>query len=332
MTKPSEENLEKRKETARQNIEKYPNIKSLFHESWVLSQINCLKFDERKGVCGHGLAWLLSNSIDEKVLKHLEESKMKAMQGDVDAGMMAYLQYLDIYEPLLKLADLEKNLEVLKKEKKIHGTIKKAQNETQFWQTLSEIEVAAHFKRNQLLKELEPKIKGRTPDMLIELEGELIYVEVFTPNMAQELRKSIKTGEAVSLKNRAWEKLCDKIDKLPKGTPSIIVINRAFSEINGIDIENAIVGTSQLWIPKDPTQPPQTARKKDGLAYFKDISHIRAIVLYRRYLDFTKGLATSFEVKPFIRNDEENLSKKQIKTLEKVFQSMILPFQEAGLC
>ncbi len=315
--------LEKRKETAKQNLEKYPCIKALFHENWVLAEINRLKFNKDGDVFGNGLAWLLSVNPDEKVLKHIEENKKLAEKGNVDAGMMAYLQGSFIYEPLLKLEELEQNLLLLKNESKIARTIKKAQNEDQFWQTLSEIEVAAYFKRKGLFKEFEPKIEGKTPDILANLDGNDFCIEVFTPSLAKELEEAMRKGEAITLGNRAWGKLDEKLNQLPKKTPSIIVINRAFSEIDAINVADAIMGSLSLLLPKDPKLEPKVFRKNDGLAGLRSLDNVKAIVLYKRVFDFNKGLVTIPEIKPVKIEGGKNISKKQEALLGEAFQSMI---------
>lgn len=320
------EALEKRKEIARQNLEKCPNIKVLFREEWALEQIRELKFNEEMEVNGHGLAWLLSNNPDENVLKHLEENKRRAEQGDVDAGMMAYLQGSFVYEPLLKLRELESNLELLKSEPKIIGTIKKAQNADQFWQTLSEIEVAACFKRKGLFKAFEPKIGGKTPDLLVNLEGKDFCIEVFTPSMAKELEESLRTGKAVTIGNRAWEKLDEKMDQLPKNTPAIIVINRSFSEIDSINIADAVMGSLSLLLPKDPKIEPKTFRKEDGLARTRDFSNIKAIVLYKRGVDLNRGLVTAIDVKIILAGGGTDMTARQEAILTEAFQSMVFGF------
>jgi len=324
----NKEVIEKKKEIARENLQKYPQIKSLFQEKWVLEQINALKFNTEMDVNGHGLAWLLSNFLDEKVLKRLEENKKKAKEGNVDAGMMAYLQGSHSYEPLLKLEDLEKNLEILKDEKRIIRTIKKAKNDDQFWKTLSEIEVAAHFKTKGILKELEPAIGGKTPDLSIVLDKQEFYVEIFTPDMAQELEESIRTGEAVALGNRAWEKLDDKMNQLPKGMPAIIVINRSFSEIDSINVADAIMGSLSLLLSKDPKIEPKTIRQQDGLAHTMDLSNIKAIIIYKRVFDFNHGLVTIPEVKRMLVKDGKDMTKKQEAILTEVFRTMI--FNQIG--
>lgn len=319
--------LEKRKEIARQNLEKYPNIESLFEERWILAQISCLKFNENGDVYGHGLAWLLSVYPNEKDLKQLEEKKKLAEQGNVDAGMAAYLQGITTYVPLLKLEELEQNLELLKTEQKIAKTIKKAQNQDQFWQTLSEIEVAACFKRKGLFKEFEPQIEGKTPDLLIGLDGEDFYIEVYTPMLARELEEAMNKGEAVTLGNKAWGKLDEKLDQLPKKVPSIIVINHALSEIDSTKVAGAIMGSLSFLISKDGKSEPKAFRKNDGIAHSRDISNVKAIVLYERVFDFNNGLVTTPEIKRVLIKGNKNMTEKQESLLEDTFKSMVFGFQ-----
>ncbi len=324
----SDEVLEKRKNIARTNLDKYPTIKFLFREEWVLEQIDKLKFKPKEGVDGHGLAWLLSNARDEKLIANFEKNMENAVKGDVDSGMMAYMQGNYIYEPLLKIGDLERNLGILRNEKGIRSMIKKAKNNDQFWKTLSEIEVAAQFKTKGILKELEPKINGKTPDNTITLDKEEFCVEVFTPGLSQELEESLRTGKAVFMKNRAFEKLDEKIDQLPKGKPAIIVINTAFSDIDSMNITDAILGSLSLLISRDPKKEPKTTRKQDGLAQTKDLSNIKSIIIYKRGFNLNRSLVTNMEVKRLVRNSKDDMTKTQEKILVDVFSSMIFDLED----
>lgn len=315
--------LEDRKKIAITNLSKYPIIKSLFHEDWILEQINNLNINEEEGVNGHGLAWLLSNQTEEKVIQTMKEYKNKLDAGDKQAILIAYPLGASIYEPLLNLAELEKNLDVLKNESGIKNMIKKAKNGDQFWHTLSEIEVAAYFKRNGLLKAIEPLIEGKTPDLLVNLDGRDFCIEIFTPMLAQKLEAIMGKIEAISLGNRAIEKIDEKINQLPKSLPSIIVINRAFSEIDLTNVVDAIFGSLSLLLPKDVTSEPISFRKKDGLIHSRDLSNIKAIVLYKRVFDFNNGLVTIPEIKKILIKDGDNITEKQEAILSNIFKSMI---------
>jgi hypothetical protein len=313
--------LEERKKLARKNLDTYPIIKKLFGDEWILEQINTLEFNEENGVHGNGLAFMLSISPDKELLEQFQENIKKATQGDIDAGMMAYLQGSGLYEPKLKLEELEQNLGILREEK-LSGIIKKAKNSEQFWQTLSEIEIAAYFKRKGMLKEIEPLIDGKTPDILIDILGEDFCIEIFTPLMPEKLKDSIKSGEAVSLGNRARDKLWDKLGQLPRGKPSIIIINRAFSEIDLHTVGDAILGTQSLLLPKDMTKKPKPVRQLDGIAQSYDLSNLKAIILYKRQFDGRTSLITSYDIKPIIVEDGDNLSDEQHSVLTDVFNSM----------
>ena len=281
--------LESRKELAQKNLEHYPTIKRLFEEDWILEKVSELRINEEDGVNGHGLAWMLSAHPDRKVLKIIEENRRKASEGNVDAGMMAFLQESYFYTPLLKLQELEENLKLLEKDSKIRSTLKKAKNEEQFWPTLSEIEVAAYFKKNGLLKQIEPLVGGKTPDLSIDLAGEETFLEVYTPELSNALVAAGKERKVIAMKNRAWGKIDDKLKQLPKGKSSVLVINRSFSEIDAINVEDAILGTLGLYVSKIPGKEPLIVRKSNGLGRERDLSDLKAIVLYKRVFDIRAG-------------------------------------------
>ncbi len=303
------------------NLGKYPIIKKLFGEKWILEQINNLRFNGDGGVHGNELAVMLSFFLDEKMQKYFQENIKNAGRGDCDAGMMAYLQGRLLYEPLLKLEELEENLGVLKQERRLTRTIDKAKNPEQFWQTLSEIEIAAYFKRKRVLKEIEPLIDGKRPDLLIDLSSEDFCIEVFTPRMPEKFRNT--NGKVVSRGNRARDQLCDKLDQLPKDKPSIIIINTAFSEIDSHEVTEAILGTQSLVLPKDRTKEPRLLRQPDGIAQSDDFSNLKAIILYKRQFDGGTRLLTIYDIKPIIVEDGDNLSEEQQSILTEVFNSMI---------
>jgi len=319
------ERLEKWKDTARQNLKKYPTIAALFRDEWVLDQINALKFNSDGDFDGHGLAWLLSNKPNKKILECFEENMRLFEKGNLDAGMMAHFQGRYIYEPLLKLEDLEQNLTILKGEQKLARTIKKAKNTEQFWATLSEIELAAAFKRKGMFKEFEPLIERKTPDLLVTVGGENFYVEVFTPGLAQKLEDTMNKGVAVTLGNRARGKLNEKIDQLPKNRPAIIAINRSFSEIDSLYVANAILGSPSLLLSRDMKQKPKMIREKDGIANWRDLSNIKAIIIYKRTFDARGGLVTLFEIKRILSEGGKNMTQKQETRLATVLNSMTRP-------
>ena len=320
-----------RKKIAIENLERYPTITELFGREWLIEQIDKLEFDDEEGVNGHGLAFLLTHQLDKEIIRIIEGNKRSANAGNIDAGMLGYIQLQTFYEPILKLKELDGNLELLNDEKGIKSITKKAKNISQFWQTLSEIEIAAYSKRKQIFKELEPNINGKTPDILIGLEGEEFAIEVFTPELAQKIEDAIKSGKAVSVRNRARGQLEEKISRLPKGIPSILAINTGFSEIDSSKVADALLGTSVLLIPKDSTRPTETTRKKDGIVHSQDVSNLKAVVFYKRWVDSEDNLITSHEVKPLEIEGGKNLTQNQIDVLHGVFRSMLFPFGALSL-
>lgn len=236
--------LEQRKNIALNNLEKFPTIKKLFGVDRLKQKIGQLKLTDEEGVTGHGLAWLLSR------------------------------------EPLdVSLQELENSLCLLQNEQKVGRLIKKGLSDDQFWQTLSEIQIIARFKKNGKLIEIEPLINGKTPEASIKLGDETLPIEVVT----YQLGEQIKELDVGTMKNRMLDKLPEKLPQLLDGT--ILVINTTHSEIDKDQVLDAIFGTPIVKIPYDSTKSPLWSRSEDGIISKLNLKKLKAVVVYGRSIE-----------------------------------------------
>lgn len=130
-------------------------------------------------------------------------------------------------------------------------------NAEQFWDTISEMEFNAYFNK-RFLTTLEPKIfyeptKYKKLDSKIKIDQRDILFEIITPRMIEKT----KSEKAVWIKNRAKDKLLDKLDKQIKplnkiiSGPLIVVINSSYSELDKILVKDALLGQSQFTVTRD---------------------------------------------------------------------------------
>ena len=140
-----------------------------------------------------------------------------------------------------------------------NNLLKNLKNTEQFFDTISEIEFNAYFAKRYSL-DLEPKIESsekitKKLDSKVGLSKRGVYFEIITPKMS----KKLESGKVVVLENRAKYKILDKLDTQIKpildkiNKPLVIVVNTSHSDIDEIDIEDALLGQSQytFYIPND---------------------------------------------------------------------------------
>lgn len=122
------------------------------------------------------------------------------------------------------------------------------QNEDQFSQTVSEIEIISAF-INEWPIEVEPDIDGKKLDLKVETNEADLLIEVINPEMFKPL-KFFRSARGIP--NRARSKIYDEFkahlkDKQIEGdAPIVIVIDIGRSEIDYEFVEDYLMGTLQL--------------------------------------------------------------------------------------
>ncbi len=318
--------LELRKNLARKNLDKYNIIKGLFGEKWINEEIENTSLKENGDLSVHGLIWLLSNPL--KVDKSMEEALEKELGTSIDwfSNFLRKGFMDDRYRPRLLLDELEESLTLLKNQPRIGSSITKAKNRDQFWATMSEIELAGLFKRNNCLLAIEPNICGKTPDLLIELDKKSVIVEVYTPQQSETAQKTMENGGgAFADKFRLKSQIKDKLAQLPVNKKSILIINNAFSGQDLYELDDAIIGQTVCVVPLDPSGKIEvtTKRKKNGLVEEKDFNKIGAIALYKRSTNYKVGIVTHANVKRIEWNETEDITESQRMILSQMLNEMI---------
>ncbi len=318
--------LELRKNLARKNLDKYPTIKNLFGEKWINEEIENTTLKENGDLSVHGLIWLLSNPLN--VDKSMEETLEKELGTSIDwfSNFLRTGFIDDKYRPRLLLDELEESLTLLKNQLRIGSSITKAKNKDQFWATMSEIELAGLFKRNNCLLEIEPNIDGKTPDLLVELDKRPVIVEIYTPQQSEIAQKTMeKGGGAFVDKFRLKSQIKDKLEQLPVNKKSILIINNAFSGQDLYELDDAIIGQTVCIVPLDPSGKIEvtTKREKNGLIEEKDFNKIGAIAMYKRITNYKVGIVTHANVKRIDWNETEDITESQRMILSQMLNAMI---------
>lgn len=180
--------------------------------------------------------------------------------------------------------------------------INNLKNREQFWATISEIEFNAYFAGRYKL-ELEPKIGTKFLDSKIRFGKRHTYFEVFTPELAKELKER---DVVLALRPRAKGKFLDKLDrqllaiKNKIRSPLVLVINASYSEFDELDIESVLLGEPIINIVSDKktgkTEVFESREKNSLVEARPGASCISAILFYRRHIrpwgiEFRKNLS-----------------------------------------
>ena len=168
-------------------------------------------------------------------------------------------------------------------------------NPEQFWDTISEMEFNAYFNKRFSIT-LEPKIfyqgdKFKKLDSSIIIDDREILFEILTPRQTEKSR----SGKAEFIKNRAKDKLLDKLDSQIKpisnviDAPLIMVINSSYSEFDETLVKEALFGQTQVTMLKNTKTREiidvYVSRAQNALMDSRpEASIISAILVYNRII------------------------------------------------
>lgn len=283
--------LGERKSLAMTNFNSLPNTKNLFGEEWFKENLEKSKLNDSNQFEAHPFVWLLSNS--------------------------------GFCEPVVKSHDLEINLGILKEQPKIGREIEKAKISDQFWQTLSEIEILAVLKRSGVLLEIEPKIDGKTPDALIKFCNRNFSLEVLTPQLGGKLSGEDGGGFVRNRLQGGMGLIAEKIKQIPYSISTILVINRAFSELSDLFLETAMDGSFAIQFIADNNRKATegVTREEDGLVTISDGDRVSASVIYKREFKGNNKLISNYLIKPFDKARQPLLAN-EIEKLGEIFSML----------
>ncbi|MEM3566823.1 MAG: hypothetical protein QXK18_08165 [Candidatus Bathyarchaeia archaeon] len=280
-----------------QNLQNYQSIRDFLGLEW-------FKEKERARNKTHPLLIFLSRvKIDLGEIEHLV-NQLKNEKDELKKTLIYEAIIAKLYAAAF-LSHLNYMLGLLKPDEQGTRHIRDGlKNEEQFWQTISELEIATSFK-TKYPTTIEPKIGNKCLDVHVKLDDKDILFEVINPEMYKPLRY---LSGVVNIKNRAKEKIAEEIDKQLKDlsdvikSPLILVIDISRSEIDYEDILSALEGSLALQVIFDKQTHRVVAehavRSNDALSKEKPESKIvSAIIAYKR--DVTKEGKIKLEGKIF---------------------------------
>jgi len=209
---------------------------------------------------------------------------------------------------------------------RFRSQIRKMLNSEQFFDTISELEFNAYFSGRYPIR-IEPKIeyekgKFKTPDSSINIDGREVFIEIITPRPYKHLMES---KAVIRVPHRSKNKILDKLKQLvpisqTTKKPIIFVINGSYSDINEIDIRNAIFGQEKVVIETNPetgkTINIYLNRKNNSVIETNpSASCISAIIYYRKWLN---PWGIEFQKEIFVtKNPDNRLSANEYRALNR---------------
>jgi hypothetical protein len=224
-----------------------------------------------------------------------------------------------ILRPFHIMKYLDSCLESIKDQEKLGKFVAHLTEKDSFWQGYCEIEVAANIKKLFGKIELEPKLPNeKSVDIKFPLGSDEIFAEITAPKRSykfiERMRESVDTGQVVQLEapaERASEKIIAELNhfaKILEEVHSIIIINLNETEIEDIDIEDAILGVSSLLVQTNRVtrEVITKVKREEWNAFYRnaDLSKIGAVICYKR--DFALNGKISYEKKMFIMSFKED--------------------------
>jgi len=180
-------------------------------------------------------------------------------------------------------------------EQEMCHAVKGLLNEDQFFQTVSELDVAAQLRKSHPVI-LQHKVGSRPVDIKVAVDGREYLIEVYGPDTELRL-KYVRTAMIIS--NRVRKRILEKIDKQLKHVaasttlPILLAIDKSrAADIDEIDVLDTMKGSLSVGIAynSDQSNPAQTYvfRRDDSIARDSpDAGVVSAIILLKRDMDMT---------------------------------------------
>lgn len=246
-------------------------------------------------------------------------------------GALVILDYL--LKPYHILKHLDRCLAIIQNEDKLNTSLEHLLNANSFWQGYCEIEVAAYLKKMFGKIELEPILNEKKADIKFFLNSKEVFVEVTAPKRSYKYIKAMQESadehKVVQLEapvERASDKILEELrhfaDKLDK-INSVIFMNLNDTEIEDIDIQDALMGISKLVILKNMSTGKIETRvaRENWTAFAKDnrLAKVGAIVCYKR--DFAINGNIAFEKRVFALSFDEQKCEHLLNVFPEVDDS-----------
>lgn len=280
-------------------VSQFPTIKKKIGTATLLS---LAEKDQHSPI----IYYLTKSMPDESKVQEI----LKVLKDDPKhIGALVALDHL--LRPHYVLKHLDMCLSIIQDESKLDASLGHLLNSNSFWQGYSEIEVAAYLKSVFGKIELEPSLDDKNADIKFPLNSKDVFVEVTVPKRyykyVKVMQESAEEHKVVQLEapvERASDKILEELkhfaDVLDK-VLSIIIINLNDTEIEDIDIEDALMGVSKLVVLTNRSTGKIETRgvRENWTAFSKDdkLRKVGAIICYKR--DFALNGDVVFEKRVF---------------------------------
>ena len=297
-------------------VSQFPTIKKKIGTATLLS---VAEKDQHSPIIYYLTKSMPDESKVREILKVLKEDSKHI-------GALVVLDHL--LKPHYILKHLDKCLSIIQDESKLDASLEHLLNSNSFWQGYSEIEVAAYLKSVFGKIELEPSLDDKkNADIKFPLNSKDVFVEVTVPKRyykyVKAMQESAEEHKVVQLEapvERASDKILEELkhfaDVLDK-VLSIIIINLNDTEIEDIDIEDALMGVSKLVVLTNRFTGKIETRvaRENWTAFSKDdkLRKVGAIMCYKR--DFALNGDVVFEKRVFALS----FDKQECEHLLKLF-------------
>ena len=262
---------------ARRNMERFPALLDLFGKQWIDKE-------ERDGGIHPLLYWLGQRLPSEEEARALTKAEPAETAEQLIRSLDRRRHALGAWPDL---DWLDQSLRKIKEAGDDAASFaKRLNNKEQFSSTVSEMRFVVQF-LNRCGMEVEPKVGSKRPDLRLEILGRPVYVEIFSPEMPEELRL-FSGGRGVA--NRAPDKMLDKANNQlreldGRGHPVILAIDIGGSEMLPQFVEECMTGpdVARLLFRNGEAVAWRAGRDADKTLHGRDpgTDVISAVIWYR---------------------------------------------------
>ncbi len=222
------------------NLDNYPAIRDFIRRDWFVRM-------GKQENNTHDLLQMLERAMPD--FGKIEETIDQISKEDNELKRAFLAERIRLLlGPAAHLSHLDGMLRHIKMDEKGNGELRDGlKNEDQFWQTVSEIEVAGALRSKGIVVELKPAVGRGQLDVMARFNSVEVLVEVINPEMWRTLR--LVSGGA-SVPNRVSGKFVYEFEQHLKESqelrvPVLVVIDISRSEIDEESEENYFEGSLQ---------------------------------------------------------------------------------------
>lgn len=193
---------------------------------------------------------------------------------------------------LLKYIDNALALFIKDKNARLRGIRNGFEAASQFFSTLGELVVCAHFKSSFESTEIQFEVRGKVPDCKVNIDGTEILVEIKSLDLPPQLKYCTIMAEMET--NRLKEGIIKKLEKqIPPiaatRMPIFIALETTRAkDVDMIDIVALFLGSMQFGIERNPQRQiirVFPSRAKDSIAHEEKSKLLSGIIICQRVFD-----------------------------------------------